>query len=503
MKKTILPIYCLCVMVSSQMYAQSLNYSDNQFIVSFNSELSSSQLFFSSHKIASDFNSDADWINYSAGLAAYTIESFPFTLPNGDIITDIDETLPSVNSTTEVDEVSYNYENTLDPNQASSSSCNQNDFNYFIKQGDTRIKISILDTGISNTSDNNSGDYDFSMDVVSGYDYVNNDHDPADDHGHGTHLAGIMADVLNKESDQSMVTFDIRKTHNQHGSGYLNHTLRAIIDAVDSGADIINMSFSHVPGRKVTSSLFHRAIQYAEANGVLVVASAGNNGQSNDNVYTASVPASLPYNCIVSVASHGCGYSLSGFSNHGKKNVDLAILGQKIAGPDLGSGIENKDGTSQAAAIVTGLAAALGTNQKAFNAKEVKCALINGSPYAASLADVVYSEGYVHGINSLSILPSGCGVGGEGIILNIRSNNIEVFPNPFMDAVTIKDLPIDEGEAQASLYNIHGQVVWSKNVSWNNDLLTIDDLESVVPGYFLLTLKSKEVSLEIPIVKSR
>ena len=501
MKKTILPIFCVCIMVSSQMYAQALEYSENQFLVSFNDELSSSEVFFSSLKISNSFNSEADWINYSAGIAAYTIDSFPFTLPNGNVITDIDQTLPSVGTTTEVDEVSYNYENNLDPSLTSSINCNQNDFSYFIEQGESRIKISILDTGISSTSDNNSGDYDFSMEVVSGYDYVNNDHNPADDHGHGTHLAGIMADVLNRETDHSMVTFDIRKTHNQNGSGYLNHTLKAIIDAVDSGADIINMSFSHVPGRNHSSGILNRVMQYAQDNGVLVVASAGNNGQNNDNGNTATVPASLLHNNIVSVASHGCGHSLSGFSNYGRRSVDLAILGQRVAGPDLGSGIEYKDGTSQAAAIVSGIAAVLGTNQKEFNAYQVKCALMKGSNPSSALHNYVGSRGYVDGINSLAILDSACPFG-QGLLTS-RSQSVEVFPNPFNDLITINDLPSDEGKAQAILYNIQGQNVWSTEVSWTGNQLRIDNLESVVPGYYMLTLKSSEVSIEVPIVKSR
>jgi len=114
---------------------------------------------------------------------------------------------------------------------------------------------------------------------------VNDDPDPLDDFGHGTHCAGIIAGVINNSlgiAGLAQVQIMTEKSFDNWGSGYLDWIANGIVHAVDEGADIISMSF----GGYADSELIHDAIRYAYDSGVLLVAAAGNRN-TNVQLYPA------------------------------------------------------------------------------------------------------------------------------------------------------------------------------------------------------------------------
>ena len=137
------------------------------------------------------------------------------------------------------------------------------------------VIIAILDTGV----DLNHPDI-FSK-IVPGYDFVNNDHNPQDNNGHGTHVAGIAAAMTNNQTGISGLGWNAQimpvKVLSANGSGYSTWVANGIVWAVNTGAKIINLSL----GSMNSSTTLLNAINYAYNNGALVIAAAGNCGDPN------------------------------------------------------------------------------------------------------------------------------------------------------------------------------------------------------------------------------
>jgi hypothetical protein len=129
-----------------------------------------------------------------------------------------------------------------------------------------------------------------------GYDFVNDDNDPMDDFGHGTHCAGIVAAGFDNGIGISGVCPNARimalKSIGGDGNGETDDAVEAIYYAVNHGADVISNSW----GTRAYSQTLQDTIDYAHSQGVIVVASAG-----NDNWMLPRYPAS--YADVIAVAS--------------------------------------------------------------------------------------------------------------------------------------------------------------------------------------------------------
>ncbi|MGB4437957.1 MAG: S8 family serine peptidase [Sedimentibacter sp.] len=167
---------------------------------------------------------------------------------------------------------------------------------------------------------------------------------------HGTAVAGsvlkysqITAEELGRENNVKILPIEIDVRDIQTDGGYLLSS--AIEYAVDSGADVINMSFSSsVPNINV-----YEKIRYGIEKGVIFVSAAGNSG-----IDTHSFPAS--YDGVISAGScyvEGEKYFKSSFSN-GNNDVDLLVAGEKMLLPDDASYSE-KTGTSYSAGALSGI----------------------------------------------------------------------------------------------------------------------------------------------------
>jgi subtilisin family serine protease len=195
------------------------------------------------------------------------------------------------------------------------------------------------------------------VDDIAGWDFVHDVPLPYDTHGHGTHIAGIIAGAAANGSSVGVcpnVTIMPLKYYDNSGAGYNNlaNTVRAIQYAVRNGAHIINYS----GGGADPAASERAAVEEANRRGVLFVAAAGNDG--HDNRFAPYYPASYGVENIVSVASVNREGKLLPSSNYGR-TVQLAAPGLGILSTLPEGKFGTMSGTSQATAFVTGAAALL------------------------------------------------------------------------------------------------------------------------------------------------
>ena len=228
--------------------------------------------------------------------------------------------------------------------------------------------VAVIDTGVLHTHpdlaaniwrnageiagdgiDNDANGY---VDDLHGYDFVNNDGNPTDDNGHGTHVAGTIGAVGNNGIGTSGVAWTTKimalKFLGASGSGSTSGAVSAIYYAVDNGATILNNSW----GGGGYSQTLYDAIAYAQASGVIFVAAAGNAASDNDTV--ANYPSNYAVANVVAVASTTATDGLSSFSNYGANTVALGAPGSSIYSTYLNNGYATLSGTSMATPHVAG-----------------------------------------------------------------------------------------------------------------------------------------------------
>jgi len=212
-----------------------------------------------------------------------------------------------------------------------------------LSTGSAAVTIAIVDTGVD------FGHADLASKLVAGYDFVNNDSNPQDDNGHGTHVAGIAAASSNNGTGVAGVSWGARlmpvKVLDFAGRGTYSATADGVLWAMNHGAQVVNLSL----GGSFPGSVLEDAINYAHSQGVLVVAASGN-GSNNFVLYPARYP-----NVIAVASSDGMNH-WSG-SNYGPE-IDLAAPGSLIYSTVIG-GYDTKSGSSMATGFVSGLAGIL------------------------------------------------------------------------------------------------------------------------------------------------
>jgi len=174
-----------------------------------------------------------------------------------------------------------------------------------VHMGNRAVKVAVIDTGILKEHADIRACY-----VAGGWDWVNNDSDPTDDHGHGTAVAGVVAAEINNGygiAGLAQVSVMAEKVLDRTGSGTWFNVAKGIVHAADLGAHIISMSF----GGYTYSATLESAVNYAHIRGCLLIAAAGN-GNTNTPFYPAALPD------VLSVAStYGEPDSRAPYSNFG------------------------------------------------------------------------------------------------------------------------------------------------------------------------------------------
>lgn len=205
------------------------------------------------------------------------------------------------------------------------------------------IVVAVLDSGVDyNHPDLKDSMWHDPQTGTAGYDFVNNDPDPMDDNGHGTHVAGIIAAQLNGQGVAGVAPgakIMAVKVLGADGTGTTASLVDGINYAASHGAKVVNMSLGWQPGDlppcEGDKCLYGAIKAYS---GVLFVAAAGNETNDNDAVpvwpasFTKDWPnygiTALPN--IVSVAALAPDGALADFSNYGDESVLLAAPGEDI-----------------------------------------------------------------------------------------------------------------------------------------------------------------------------
>jgi thermitase len=199
-------------------------------------------------------------------------------------------------------------------------------------------------------------DGDGFIDDVNGWNFLGRNNNVRDDAGHGTHVAGIIAARANGGGALVGVNWQAKimplKFIDARGDGSLSDAVRAIYFAVNHGADVINASW----GGPDASRALADAVRYAGRKNVVFVTAAGNESANNDSV--PSFPANFRFDNVLSVAAVDQNGRLAGFSNFGRRTVDIAAPGVGIRSTVPG-GYATMSGTSMATPFVTGVVSLL------------------------------------------------------------------------------------------------------------------------------------------------
>ncbi|MBW8042491.1 MAG: S8 family serine peptidase [Planctomycetes bacterium] len=248
-----------------------------------------------------------------------------------------------------------------------------------IHTGSSEVIVAVADTGVDynhrdlqaniwinsgeipdNGVDDDGNQY---IDDIYGYDFINNDSDPIDDNGHGTHVSGTIAAGGNNGLDIAGVCWNAKimalKFLNSNGEGFTSDAATAIYYAAEIGADVISNSW----GGPYPSQTLQEAIDYAHSQGVIMVAAAG-----NGNTDSAHYPAF--YENMIAVAATDSDDKRAPFSNYGNY-VDIAapgvdVLSLRAAQTSIGTIYDDyttiASGTSMACPHVAGIIALIISN---------------------------------------------------------------------------------------------------------------------------------------------
>ena len=278
------------------------------------------------------------------------------------------------------------------------------------------VLVATLDTGVAYE---NFDIYQQSPDLstthfVPGYDFINGDAHANDDEGHGTHVAGTIAQSTNNGQGVTGVAFGATlmpvKVLDKQGQGSYDAIAQGIIYAADRGARVINMSLSGRGG----SSALAEVVDYATRKGALIVAAAGN----------SQGPVEYPaaYEKVLAVGSVGYNRTRVDYSNFGPQialvapggdtDVDLngdgypdGILQQTFRGDVTSFGFYYYEGTSMATPHISGVAALLFAYNPAATADQVRQAMQSTALDLGPVGrDDEYGYGLVQAANALAAI---------------------------------------------------------------------------------------------------
>jgi subtilisin family serine protease len=329
--------------------------------------------------------------------------------------------------------------------------------------GDNSILVAVIDTGIDYNHPDLVANY-----VSLGRDWVNNDTDPMDDNGHGTHCAGIIAAKLNNAlgvAGLAQVRIMAEKALNADGDGWEDDLAGAIIHAAENGAKILSNSW----GGDEDSILLHEAIQYAYNMGLLIVAAAGNKA-SKTKIYPAA------YSEVIAVTATDSNDAPAGFTSFGSW-VEVAAPGVNIYSTVWDDSYTYMSGTSMACPHVVGVAALVWSQFPSATRDWVRAQLRYTADDLGSLGfDEYYGYGRVNAEKAVGQLAPTHDVlilswekpahirSGELVLLNVTVMN---FGTSNEQDLTVQLLVNDEVTDSAFISQLASNTVTTVNLSWN------------------------------------
>jgi len=237
------------------------------------------------------------------------------------------------------------------------------------------------------------------IDDVHGFNLVEDNGDPMDDNGHGTHCAGIIGAEGGNGLGVAGVNWNVKimplKFMDENGSGTTKDAIEAInyvIDRKRAGVNVRIISASW--GSTIKSRALEDVIRKAGEEGILFVAAAGN--ASSDNDRAPHYPASYDLGNVISVAAVNRNDQLASFSNYGAKSVQVAAPGEEILSTWLEHDFRELKGTSMATPFVSGVAALILSQNPNLPVSDLRAKLLNSVDPIPSLKGKVSNGGRIN-----------------------------------------------------------------------------------------------------------
>lgn len=232
-----------------------------------------------------------------------------------------------------------------------------------------------------------------------GYNAVENNADPMDDSGHGTHCAGIIGAEGENNLGIAGVNWKVQimplKFMNASGFGNTKDAIECINYVIDRRSKGVNVRIISASwGSTTKSRALEEVIRKAYDAGILFVAASGNASTNTDR--TPHYPSSYKLGNVISVAALDRNDQLASFSNFGEKSVHIAAPGKDILSTWLGDQYESHSGTSMATPVVAGVAALLLSKEPKLSVDELRIKLLESVDKLQSLKGKVVTGGRIN-----------------------------------------------------------------------------------------------------------
>jgi subtilisin family serine protease len=295
----------------------------------------------------------------------------------------------------------------------------------------------LADPAWENGIDNDGNSY---IDDLVGWDFINNDNDPLDDHDHGTHVAGTIGGVGNNGAGVAGVNWRVQivglKFLGFDGGGSTADAIRAVDYATALKNAGVNIKLtSNSWGGGGFSAALRSSIEAAGTAGQLFVAAAGNSSSNSDQF--PAYPASYDLPNIVSVAATNHLDNLSSFSNFGAVTVDLAAPGESVLSTVRNNGYAVFSGTSMATPHVAGVAALAWSINDTATHTEIRDAMYQSVDVLPALSGKTATGGRLNARGTLDLAQNSRGrisldraAYGLSAVVHIRVSDGDLNTNP-------------------------------------------------------------------------
>ncbi|MDQ6787044.1 MAG: S8 family serine peptidase [Acidobacteriota bacterium] len=285
-------------------------------------------------------------------------------------------------------------------------------------KGSKGVVVAVLDTGVDYTHTDLIGNMWMRPDKVPayndaelgsindlrGFNAEDNQSDPMDDNGHGTHCAGIIGAEGDNNEGIAGVNWNVEimplKFLGRSGSGTTKDAIEAINYAIDRKQNGVNVRvISASWGSTAYSKALEDAIRAAGEAGILFVAAAGNDGTSNDK--RPHYPSNYNLPNVISVAATDKTDVLASFSNFGAKTVHIAAPGREIVSTWLNDDYREASGTSMATPYVSGVAALILAADPKMSVEKLRDRILKSVDKLDSLSGKIESGGRLNAAKAL------------------------------------------------------------------------------------------------------
>ena len=277
-------------------------------------------------------------------------------------------------------------------------------------KGSKKVVIAVLDSGVDYTHQDLAANMWTRPDTVPayeddqlgkirdvhGFNAADNNADPMDENGHGTHCAGIIGAEGNNDEGIAGINWKAEimplKFLGKGGFGTTKNAIEAInyvIDRKQHGVNIRIISASW--GSTAYSKALEDVIRKAGEEGILFIAAAGNSSENAD--FRPHYPSGYKLPNMISVAATDRNDNLASFSNYGVKSVHLAAPGKDIRSTWLKGTYRDASGTSMATPYASGVAGLILASDPNMPLEKLKEKLLNSVDKLDSLAGKTVTGG--------------------------------------------------------------------------------------------------------------